>query len=214
MICPVCMAKIQGLQDSWKDIEHPDRRLQLSFQEMVEKYEARVKKIEQQQVQTDRERWWLKSSLLHELTVSGRTAKGALSKRTEARVTKVWPEDCSDELFEARMDETCKDILAGSTPGLTDDEIESKRTQARALCIALEFLAGLPSPDEDREQRMKYQVDRLAQSMSGESARIPATEEAREAEKTWLGLYALPEEDFGAYGKRVKRALSTILETV
>ena len=206
--------KIQGLQDSWKDIEHPDRRLLLSFQEMVEKYEKRVKQSEQQQVKTNRERWWLKSSLLHELTVSGRTAKGALSKRTETRVTKVWPEDGSDDAFEGIMDNICKDILAGNETGLTDEEIEIKRTQARALCISIEFLAGLPSPDEDRDQRMKYQVDRLAQSMSGESARIPAGEEALEAEKTWLGLYALPEDDFGAFGKRIKRALSSILETV
>ena len=206
--------KIQGLQDSWKDIEHPDRRLQLSFQEMVEKFEKRVKQSEQTQVKTNRERWWLKSSLLHELTVSGRTAKGALSKRTAARVTKAWPEDGSDDAFEGIMDNICKDILAGNETGLTDEEIEIKRTQARALCISIEFLAGLSSPDEDRDQRMKYQVDRLAQSMSGESARIPASEEALEAEKTWLGLYALPEEDFGAFGKRVKRALSSILETV
>ena len=205
--------KIQGLQDSWKDIEHPDRKLLLSFQEMVEKYEKRVRQSEQQQVKTARERWWLKSSLLHELTVTGRTAKGALSKRTEARVTKAWPEDDSDDAFERHMDEVCKDILAGNSSGLTEEEVASKRTQARALCIALEFLAGLPSPDEDRDQRMKYQVDRLAQSMSGESARIPAGEEALEAEKTWLGLYALPEDDFGAFGKRIKRALSDILET-
>ena len=96
---------------------------------------------------------------------------------------------------------------------MSDDEVENMRTQARTLCIALEFLAGLPSPDEDREQRMKYQVDRLAQSMSGEIARQPASEEALEGEKVWLGLYALPEADFGAFGKRIKRALSTILET-
>ena len=206
--------KIQGLQDSWKDIEHPDRRLLLSFQEMISKYENRIKQTEQQQVKSNRERWWLKSALLHELAVSGRTAKGALSKKTETRVTKVWPGDSSDDILESRMDEICKDILAGNESRLTDEEIVNKRTHAHALCISLEFLAGLPSPDEDRDQRMKYQVDRLAQSMSGESARRPASEEALEAEKTWLGFYALPEEDFAAFGKRIKRALSAVLETV
>ena len=60
---------------------------------------------------------------------------------------------------------------------------------------------------------MKYQVDRLAQSMSGEIARQPANEEALESEKIWLGLYALPENDFGVFGKRIKNALSAILET-
>ena len=181
---------------------------------MITKYEKRIKQSEQQQVKSNRERWWLKSALLHELAISGRTAKGALSKKTETRVTKVWPGDSSDDILESRMDEICKDILAGNESGLTDEEIANKRTQAHALCISLEFLAGLPSPDEDRDQRMKYQVDRLAQSMSGESSRRPASEEALEAEKTWLGLYALPEEDFAAFGKRIKQALSAILETV
>ena len=206
--------KVQGLQDSWKDIEHPDRKFLLSFQEMVEDYQQRVEKAQQQQVKSERERWWLKSALLHELTVTGRTAKGALSKKTEKRVTSAWPEDNSGDAFETLMDQTCKDILAGESPAPGNDKIETIQTQARALCISLEFLAGLPSPAEDRDQRMKYQVDRLAQSMSGETPRQAANEEALEAEKTWLGFYALPEADFGEFGKRIKRALSAILETV
>jgi len=211
---PSLHGKIQGLQDSWKDIEHPDRRLQLSFQDMVTEYEKRVEQAELKEVKTKRERWWLKSALLHELTVSGRTAKGALSKKTEAKVTKAWPNDSSDDEFEIRMDKTSRSILDGQTPVFEDEEIQGKQKEARALCIALEFLAGLPSPDEDKDQRMKYQVDRLAQSMSGESARQPASEEALEAEKTWLGLYMLPEADFAGFGKRIQRALSAILETV
>jgi len=206
--------KVQGLQDSWNDIAHPDRKLMLSFQNMVEEYQQRVTQAEQQQVNTDRERWWLKSALLHELTVSGRTAKGTLSKKTEARVTKAWPEESSDDPFESHMDQVHAEILAGGNSEVTDEEIENMQTQARMLCIALEFLAGLASPDEDRDQRMKYQVDRLAQSMSGDASRLPASEEALAAEKAWLGLYALPETDFGAFGQRIKKALSAVLETV
>ena len=205
--------KVQGLQDGWKEIDHPDRKLVQSFQNLVDEYGQRVKQAQQQQVNANRERMWLKSALLHELTVTGRTAKGALSKKTETRVTKAWPGGGSDDELEKSMDQTCKEILAGKTNDLTDKEVENMHTQARALCIALEFLAGLSSPDEDRDQRMKYQVDRLAQSMSGEIARQPANEEALESEKIWLGLYALPENDFGVFGKRIKNALSAILET-
>ena len=204
--------KVQGLQDSWRDIEHPDRKLQQTFQNLVEDYEKRVRKDEQQKVNADRERLWLKSSLLHELMVSGRTAKGAVSKANQTKVARDWPADGSDDALELQMDNTCKQALAGELPALDDDEIEQNRRQARTLCITLEFLAGLPSPEEDRELRMKYQVDRLAESMSGARTRQPATEEALEAEKTWLGLYALPEADFDTFGPRVKRALSAIME--
>ncbi len=205
--------KVQGLQDSWRDIEHPDRKLQQSFQNLVEQYEKRVKQAQQQQVKADRERMWLKSALLHELTVSGRTAKGTLSKKTETKVAAAWSADSSGDELETRMDRVCQQILAGELTTLSDDEIEQNRVQARTLCIALEFLAGMPSPEEDRDLRMKYQVDRLAESMSGARSRQPAGEEALEAEKTWLGLYALPEADFDAFGKRIKRALTAVLET-
>ena len=205
--------KVQGLQDSWKEIEHPDRKLLASFQEMVTQYEQQVIRAEQDETRNNRERWWLKSSLLHELTVSGRTTKGALSKKTEAKVRSAWPVESSDDALESRMDQVCADILSGNDSALAAGELESQRSRARALCIALEFLAGLPSPDEDRDQRMKYQVDRLAESMSGERSRQPATEEALEAERTWLGLYTLPEADFDAFGPRIKQALSTILDS-
>jgi exonuclease SbcC len=205
--------KVQGLQDAWKDIEHPDRKLVQSFQLLVEDYQQRVKKSELQQIDEDRERRWLKSALLHELTVTGRTAKGALSKKAESKVTKAWPEDSSDEYLEKTMDQACAALLAGQTADSSDDEIEELKSQARILAIRLEFVAGLPSPDEDRDQRMQYQVDRLAESMSGESARQPATDEARDAEITWLGMYALPEPEFKAFGKRIKQALAAIRES-
>jgi hypothetical protein len=205
--------RVQGLQDAWKDIEHPDRRLLQTFQDMVTKYQKLVEKAEQKQIDTDRDRWWLKSALLHELTVTGRTAKGALSKRTESKVGKNWPGESSDDTLESSMDQACKDLMAGESPAVDADAVESMREKARALCIALEFVAGLPSPEEDRERRMKYQVDRLAESMSGDSARKPAVEEAHDTEKTWLAMYALPEADYEQFGSRIKQALTTILES-
>ncbi len=204
--------KVQGLHDSWKDIEHPDRKLLQSFQTLLADYEQKVNQAESNQANADRDRRWLKSSLLHELSVTGRTAKGALSKKTEARITKVWPKDDSDNVFEKPMDQACTDLLAGKSVDPDENTIAELVSQARMLSIRLEFIAGMPSPDEDREQRMQYQVDRLADSMSGESARLPATEEAGEAENLWLAMYELPEGDFKVFGKRIKAALSTIME--
>jgi len=209
---PALHGKVHGLQDSWRDIEHPDRKLQQQFQTLVEDYDKRVRKDEQMKVKAGRERLWLKSSLLHELVVSGRTAKGEISKKAMERVGGAWPAESSGDALEIHMDDACRHTLAGDAPALDDKELERNRSEARTLCITLEFLAGLPSPEEDRELRMKYQVDRLAESMSGARTRQPATDEALEAEKAWLGLYTLPEADFDAFGKRVQHALSAILE--
>ncbi len=204
--------KVQGLQDSWKDIEHADRKLLLSFQALLADYEKRVKKSESKQADTDRERRWLKSALLHELSVTGRTAKGALSKKTETKVTKAWAENDSADAFEKSMDQACADLLSGKPIEADETTPDELVTQARMLAIRLEFIAGLPSPEQDRDQRMQYQVDRLADSMSGDSARLPAIEEASDAENLWLAMYALPEQEFKVFGKRIKMALSAILE--
>ena len=50
--------------------------------------------------------------------------------------------------------------------------------------------------------------------MSGGMTRQPVSEEANDAEKAWLAMYALPEPDFKAFGKRIKQALSAIMESV
>jgi hypothetical protein len=202
--------KVQGLQDSWKEIQHPERKLLQSFQDMVAEYQQQVDQAELQQVEEIRERWWLKSALLHELTVEGRTKKGTISKVAEKKLNKAWPEDSSEDSLESNMDQARGEILTGNIAALDQGEIENLTTRARALCIGLEFIAGQPSPDEDRDQRMKYQVDRLADSMSGESIRQPATEEALDAEKTWLSMYRLPEAEFKAFGGRVRQALIAI----
>jgi hypothetical protein len=110
------------------------------------------------------------------------------------------------------MDTAYENLMAGNDPALAEDELEKMKEQARALCIQLEFIAGIPSPDEERDRRMKYQVDRLAESMSGEHQRQPATQEARAAEKVWLGMFVLPAQDFDHFGGRIRQALSAIYE--
>jgi len=206
--------KVQGLEDSWKDIEHPDRKLQGAFQELLAKYHKQVKQAELKQVDVERERRWLKSTLLHELSVTGRTAKGALSKKTETKVTKAWPETSSDDSFEQSMDQACTKLLAGEATEQDDAAVEKLINEARMLSIRLEFIAGISSPDEDRDQRMQYQVDRLADSMSGDSTRQAASEEASDAENIWLGMYALPEAEFKLFGKRIQTAISTIMGNI
>ena len=202
--------RVLGLRDSWKSIEQPDRKLLASFQTMLEKFESHEAEAEQKLLDAKRERLWIKSALLHELAVSGRTSSGALSKKTATKVQDKWPASDGAGAFEAGLDSACEQLLAGAPPSSSPDEAATLLAEARLLAIRLEFLAGLESPPEDKATRMQYQVDRLAQSMSGGAARPSATEEAIDAENIWLAMYALPEAAFNSYGARVKKALSTI----
>jgi hypothetical protein len=202
--------KVQGLQGEWSDIRYPNRKLQSTFQDMVTDYKRKLASAERQRRDAERERLWLKFYLLHELAVSGRTTKGAVSKKTEKRVADTWPADEADDELERGMAQARDDLLAGEAPGLDDEAADKMRERARHLCIHLEFLAGQPSPEEDREARMKYQVDRLADSMAGEIQRRPVSEEAREVEHEWMTMYTLQEDDFKAFGERIRQALAIL----
>ncbi len=196
--------RVQGLQDSWKDINRPDRKLQESFQRLLKDYHQKVGSIEQQAHSTALKRWWAKSELLHQLA----TADSVTSKLL-TQIEKKWPADSSDEPVEQSMDKALEGFKTDKTQDTDNDDLE---TLARALCIRLEFISGLPSPAEDRDQRMQYQVDRLAAFMSGELTRRPAIEEARDEEILWLGMYSLPEPWFSKFGDRIKLTLSTLSE--
>jgi len=143
----------------------------------------------------------------------GKTPKGAKRQTSISKVKKAWPASSSNEPLETALNQTCETILEGQDADDISLDMEELQAQARLLSIRLEFVAGLQSPAEDQDQRMQYQVDRLAESMSGDSTRQPALEEARDAEIIWLGMYALPEPDFKAFGKRIKQALSAIMES-
>jgi len=201
--------KVRGLEDSWRDIRQPDRGLLNTFQVMVTDYRQRIENIQLQQINADRDRWWTKSGLLHQFAALA--AKGSVTDQDSKRLQKSWPPESTDEPIEQTMDQHFQMMLAGKPVLAENDGEEPIDARARVLCIRLEFIAGLPSPDEERQQRMQYQVDRLAESMSGEVTRLPAIDEANDAEKTWLGMYTLNEADYFAFGNRIKKALAAII---
>lgn len=80
---------------------------------------------------------------------------------------------------------------------------------ARTAVIELEMLAGVDSPDEDRERRRVLQVERLSARMRGAAAANPPQELAGVlARWTELG----PAD--AAFDRRIERALAAALETL
>jgi hypothetical protein len=199
--------KVQGLRDAWRDIEHPDRRLQSRFQEHSDRFDQRVRGYRRQQADRVRSQWWDKSRLLHELE-SGLLG-GELDDKGIEKLEAKWPPGESAEPIDEMLDQRFRGVLEQRSVGEIDPGTAKK---ARDLCIQLEFLAGLPSPAKDKDLRMKYQVDRLSLSLSGEGERLSAVEEARRVEQEWLTLPVLKPADQRRFEKRIQRALGEINE--
>jgi len=199
--------KVQGLKDRWRDIERPDPKMRNRFDEMAARFERLVHSLRRRQADLVRQGWWRKSAILHEVETAllGGTADDGLLDRARAE----WPAEKTDEALDRELDTRFRAVL-----DTREVEAINPGTAARAaeLCIQLDFLAGLPSPEQEKEQRMKYQVDRLSRTLAGEGGALSAAQEAGIAEQEWLKLPVLSPRDRARFEKRIRTALDTIYE--
>ena len=85
--------------------------------------------------------------------------------------------------------------------------------QARQVIIEMEFLAGLDSPAEDRQARMNFQVERLAQRMSERGDAPGLTEELAELRRRWYASFPQPLDQYEAMAKRFHKC-QNVLESM
>ncbi|GAA0709323.1 DUF349 domain-containing protein [Dokdonella soli] len=101
--------------------------------------------------------------------------------------------------------------FAAATAGSAQADTEPHDDEAfRDVLVELELLAGIESPDEDRERRRTRQIGRLSARMSGTTMPNPAQEVATLLTR-WSELG--PTTDAALDG-RVERALAAVLETL
>jgi hypothetical protein len=204
---PGARGPVQGLQDAWRDIPAADARQRTRFQALLKQYRDRLQAGQQAAARAERERWWTKSALIKSLERAA--LAGKLDTKQIDKATAGWPADSGDSDVEASLDarwQALVDTQTAATPEIGDTE------RARLLAIQLEFIAGLPSPDSERSVRMQYQVNRLAETLSGDRAAGAAAEEAQDAEREWLLMGPLPEAEFDAIDARLRSALHEIFQ--
>jgi hypothetical protein len=178
--------------------------------ERLDKAEARVRKrlddrraAERRAAGERRERW-------------ARSIQDAWQARTQGREPAASP-----DMDPAETDEILR-TLSAVHESLSGSEFDDAHWQqrvsdnaeaARAVLIEMEFLSGLDSPPEDREARMNFQVERLAQRM-GQGDRSPGLrEELRSLRRRWYAALPLPEDRFETMAKRFHKC-QNVLESM
>jgi len=202
--------KVQGLHDAWQEVAQPAPRHKQAFQKGLEGYRKRLRQHAEAGARDLRRRCWHKAELLHQLQREALAGPLEAERLAEARAD--WPVGTDTDPIEQALDKGLEQLADGAAPAGDGSvtELEERLERARLLCIQLEFLAGLPSPEADRELRMQYQVDRLSKTLGGQQVRLSAADEAQQAEREWLLASALPEPQYGAFRSRVKAALSEL----
>lgn len=114
-----------------------------------------------------------------------------------------WEREGTAEL-QSRWERAVAALDAGGFPPAELDENERIR---RELCIRLEILAGMESPEEDRQRRMDLQVQRLNEGLA-QGLRQESADVAQSLELQWLQAGPAPTEQRNKLEQRFTEALA------
>ena len=76
---------------------------------------------------------------------------------------------------------------------------------ARQVAVEMEFLAGVDTPEADRQQRMDYQVKRLARQMSERGAQPDLATEFTALQERWYATFPQPPEVHDELAERIDK---------
>lgn len=101
--------------------------------------------------------------------------------------------------------------------GIDEDTLAGQVTDngesARQVVIEMEFLAGLDSPAEDRQARMNFQVERLAQRMSERGEAPGLADELAGLRERWYASFPQPLDQHEDMAKRFRKC-QNVLESM
>jgi hypothetical protein len=94
-----------------------------------------------------------------------------------------------------------------------EQRMSDNASNARQVLIEMEFLAGLESPAQDRDARMRFQVERLASRMGDREHQPGLAEELAALRERWYAAFPLPADTAEAMTRRFDRC-QNVLESM
>lgn len=179
------------IETAWGALERVDEGLRKRFEAARAGLRSAAERRERAVRQARFAHWLARYRLCREAELGAAPADALRERWSAAAAT-----DVAAVALEERF------ARAGSAAAADEDS-------ARTAVIELEMLAGVDSPDEDRERRRILQVERLSARMRGGAAASPPQELAGVLAR-WT---ALGPADV-VFDRRLERALSAALETL
>ncbi len=179
--------KVDGVRERWPEQEVFDKRLKQRFQSAIERFNKRLKE------------WHAKQHSLQQQSIAEQANKLQQNLTIMLKSGKTAIDTDAEQQLSALID-------------LSNDELASRLekhdTEARTMCITAEFLSGLPSPAEDRDARMQYQVARLADRMSQREEQQELSVELAGLERRWYANFPLSPNNHQQLNSRFHKALT------
>jgi len=185
-------ARCEDLQHQFSLLQRPDRALQQRLRQAADQFEQRL----QQAIQQRRQAAWQAADS------QAKQQQRAASERLQALLAGSDSSASSDSEADA-LPAALQQLSASALQAQLQQQSES----ARAVCIAAEFIAGLPSPEQDQQQRMQYQVDRLSQHLRDKQQSSPG-QQLRQVRQNWYACMPMHPDDYTTLQARFDRAIA------
>jgi len=179
--------KVEGIQSQWPEQQVFDKKLLQRFRAAGDKFNQRMEAWKNQQRDQRQQALAATANDLQQATLDWlKSGKQALSETAQQQL---------GSLLDMSRDELISTL-------------QERDTIARQMCITAEFLSGLPSPSEDRDARMQYQVARLADRMSQRDNQQELSIEVAKLEQQWYANYPLSADQHSLLDSRFHKALT------
>lgn len=191
--------QVTGLEDEFNRHAAVPPALRKRFERALNQYRDQVQSAREAQAQAER------------------AHLASLSKRlqdTWQRIERGEQAPSMDDLPDVpEDDEVARQLLARlermvevADPEALAREIESQTEKARQVVTEMECLSGLESPEEDRQRRMDYQINRLSNRLGGGGVKADLDSERAGLQRRWLESFPHDTHQAGSLKKRFESA--------
>ncbi len=199
--------RLQTVKQEWQSIQRKPKALESRFEAAEQSLKRRLE-----------ERRHAERRLIRDqLDTLSDTVQQAWQARLDGQDVKLpdpLPSFADDAAIAPLLLEQLK-VLAEPATHLNDLDETAKVNgeQARQVVIEMEFLAGLESPEADRQARMNFQVERLANRLGGRDQQASLSGELDQLRQRWYATFPRPAEQHAALVERFRKC-GNILESM
>jgi len=212
--------RFHELHNQWRDgasLELPKSayaRLKQAWQEAEQAYRQRLQQLRLEQQRGQFALLRDKAELCRQLELAVLHPQAGMPETSS--LTERWKQLPAQEdkplqeAIELRFQRACRALDdSGEARRELLAELEENRRRREEICLHMEILSGLESPPELAEQRLAFQVSRLAERVDGEGDPLEA---APQLERDWYVCGPAPEANAAALDTRFERALRALQE--
>ena len=191
--------QMSGLEDEFNGHASPPPALRKRFERALDRYRQQIRSAREAQAQAKRAHL---AGLAKKLQEAWQAIQAGKTPPTDDDLPDI-PED--DEVAQGLLARLEHMIAAADITEL-NREVEAQTERARQIVVEMECLSGVESPEQDRQRRMDYQINRLSSRLGGGAEKADLDSERADLQRRWLESFPHATDQAGQLKKRFDSA--------